>query len=511
MLSYGILTLAFALVAGWGVFALRSAAREADLMRSGYLPLARTLGDLVARQDTWNTQLNHITTARNPADIQIWFESMLRIGRPKKFGEARAAISRTFMASRDASVRSVGAGLLGETSAIERFLNHDGDLLVRIFEALKRGDAGTAESLRDQLVTRGYQGARRLGVLEQRMQHNVESLLDAARARERLAIELLLALSGFTLLVGVAMVLYARRVLRPLTAVTERAKAVARGDLTPRSVPASNDEIGELAATFEGMVSAIARANEQLLATERLATIGKMAAHVTHEIRNPLSSIALNVEMLEEEVHHASAESRTLVRAIKNEVERLTALSEQYLSVARRQQFHLELEDVGEVIQEACDFMRRDVERSGVQLSLEIEPELPLILADEAQLKQALINLVRNAREAMPSGGKVSVGVKRAAGTGVDITVDDEGPGIAAGAQSRLFEPFFTTKGHGTGLGLAITRQIVEAHSGTIACESRAQGGARFWIHLPGREPPSRPAPAATEPAQEDAVLPYRT
>ena len=150
----------------------------------------------------------------------------------------------------------------------------------------------------------------------------------------------------YSALVGGVMALYTRRVLRPLRAVTERAKAVAKGDLTPRSVVATKDEIGELAATFEGMVSAIARANEQLLTSERLATIGKMAAHVTHEIRNPLSSIALNVELLEDELASGDTEGLTLLRAIKNEVDRLTALSEQYLSVARRQPLRLELEDL---------------------------------------------------------------------------------------------------------------------------------------------------------------------
>jgi signal transduction histidine kinase len=484
-LSYAVLTLAFAVVAGWGVVALRNAAREADLMRSGYLPLARTLGDLVARQDTWNTQLNHITTARNPADVRIWFESMLRIGRPRKFGEARAAISRAFMQSSDATVKTVGSALLGETSNIERFLSADAESVNRIFDALNRGDSKSAETLRDALVTRGSQGAKRLSALEQRVQYNVEALLDAARARERLAIRLLLALSVLTTLVGAVMALYARRVLRPLTAVTERAQAVAHGDLTPRPVVASSDEIGELAATFENMVSAIARANEQLLATERLATIGKMAAHVTHEIRNPLSSIALNVELLEEELTAELGESQALVRAIKGEVERLTSLSEQYLSVARRQQIQLREEDVGEIVSEAGEFMRRDLERHGIELALHVEPELPPISADEGQLKQALFNLLRNAREAMPGPGKVSVSVRRASGDGVDITVDDNGPGIDRGAQDHLFEPFFTTKRHGTGLGLAITRQIVEAHSGTIACEARPERGTRFWIHLP--------------------------
>src|SRR5262249_56659108 len=101
--------------------------------------------------------------------------------------------------------------------------------------------------------------------------------------------------------VGVTWPPYARRVLAPLTAVTERANAVAKGDLTPHAVVATNDEIGELAETFEGMVAAIKRARAELVQAERLATIGKMAAHVPHEIRNPLSSIGLHVELLEEE------------------------------------------------------------------------------------------------------------------------------------------------------------------------------------------------------------------
>jgi signal transduction histidine kinase len=232
------------------------------------------------------------------------------------------------------------------------------------------------------------------------------------------------------------------------------------------------------------MVSAIARANEQLLATERLATIGKMAAHVTHEIRNPLSSIGLNVELLEEELGSDESEGRQLVKAIKNEVERLTQLSEQYLSVARHQPPRLEEEDLGEVVSEASDFMRRDLERHGVETRIDISPDLPSVRVDEAQLKQALFNLLRNAREAMAEGGIVQVSVE-GSDDGVDIVVDDEGAGMDEGTRAKLFEPFFTTKGHGTGLGLAITRQIVEAHGGRIACESRPERGTRFRIHLP--------------------------
>jgi len=291
-------------------------------------------------------------------------------------------------------------------------------------------------------------------------------------------------LAALTVLVGVAMALYARRVLRPLAQVTERAKAVASGDLKPRQAVSSNDEIGELAATFEGMVSAIARANEELLATERLATIGKMAAHVTHEIRNPLSSIALNVELLEDDLAQASEESRELLRAIRGEVERLTALSGQYLSFARRGAQRLEVEDLREVVSEAAEFMRRELETQGVTLEVHSAEGAVSALVDEAQIKQALYNLMRNAREAMPSGGSVIVSVSAGAGGGSDIVVEDEGVGLDDATRSRLFEPFFTTKSNGTGLGLAITRQIIEAHGGSIAFEPRQPRGTRIWIHL---------------------------
>jgi signal transduction histidine kinase len=492
--SYALIMLAFALAAGWSVVAQRNAAQEARLMRSGYFPLALSVRDLVAKQDTWNTQLNHITAARNPADIRIWFDLALHIGRPRMFGEVRAAIARAFASSSDQSARAVGKELFADTSAIEAFMSGDAERLSRLFEALDRRDVGTAEALRDELVARGSQSSKRLSQLEQRSLRNVDLLLDRAHEREVLAIRLLVALAALTALVGVAMALYARRVLRPLAQVTERAKAVASGDLKPRAAVTSNDEIGELAATFEGMVLAIARANEELLAAERLATIGKMAAHVTHEIRNPLSSIALNVELLEDDLAQASEESRELLRAIRREVERLTALSGQYLSFARRGAQRLEVEDLREVVSEAAEFMRRELETQGVSLEVRSSDAPVSAAVDEAQIKQALYNLMRNAREAMPGGGRVTVSVHAASGGGSDVIVEDEGVGLDEAARARLFEPFFTTKSNGTGLGLAITRQIIEAHGGSIAFEPRSPRGTRIWIHLEPRAPSDAPA-----------------
>jgi signal transduction histidine kinase len=278
-------------------------------------------------------------------------------------------------------------------------------------------------------------------------------------------------------------------VLRPLGAVTDRAKVVAQGDLTPRKVIATSDEIGELAATFESMVAAIARANADLVQAERLAAIGDMAAHVTHEIRNPLSSMGLNVEMLEEELASKSemAEAQQLVRAIKREIDRLAELSDEYLRLARRPTPNLERDNLADLVREVVDFIRPELDKAKVTCEVHIEDPLPTIAFDEAQIKQALLNLVRNAREAMPATGGalwLRVGASRE-GNGVDLVVDDNGSGIDLDVREKVFDPFFTTKEGGTGLGLALTRQIVEAHGGTIACEARVPKGTRISVHLP--------------------------
>ena len=485
--AFAVVVVAFAAASGFSVFAQRQAVVEAKLMRVDYFPLALAVRDVVANQDTWNTQLNHSTSATNSIDIKYWFD-FARQGRPRLFAGARRAISRAFLDRDGAESQRIGRELMRDIDEAERFVSGDGEQLDRLFEAIDRRETLQAERLRDDLLKRGLQESKRLARIETRVEQNVDRLLAQARARERVATWLMVSLTLATLAIGAGMALYARRMLLPLGLVTERAKAVALGDLKPRPAVVSNDEIGELAATFEGMVSAIARANEQLLVSERLATIGKMAAHVTHEIRNPLSSIALNLELLEEELPTTAEEANNLLRAIKAEVERLSGLSEQYLSVARQRPQQKRVEKLAEIVEEACEFARRELQQAGIRLQVSIEPavgELSLPV-DEAQIRQALLNLLRNAREAMPNGGQVVVQLLEAEGGGLDLIIDDEGVGMPATTRERLFEPFFTTKQHGTGLGLAITRQIAEAHGGGIRVEPREPLGTRIVLHLAG-------------------------
>jgi signal transduction histidine kinase len=258
------------------------------------------------------------------------------------------------------------------------------------------------------------------------------------------------------------------------------------------------------------MVAAIARANTELLSSERLAAIGKMAAQVTHEVRNPLSSLALNVELLEEELaqRQAGEEASALLTAIKLEVERLTQLTEKYLSLARRSRPDFQEEDLGSVVSEAVASAHAELREQEIQSQVQIEEGLPAASLDEAQIRQVMLNLIRNAREAMGEGGELLVGV-RALGAPepeqepemLEISVSDSGGGMDDQTREHLFEPFFTTKRNGNGLGLAITQEIVEAHGGKIRCERREPRGTRFVIELPVRPPPAQaPEPARGQP-----------
>jgi signal transduction histidine kinase len=384
------------------------------------------------------------------------------------------------------STHELAIRLTAELDAAESTVTDDRASFDRLFQAIAAGDKDTVNRVLVSLGAIEHEADHRLHVLADRVTGAMDQLSSQAHTRELVAIYALLALSILTLSVGVAVSIHTRHVLAPLGRVTERAQAVARGDLTPREVVPTDDEIGELAAAFERMVAGVARAQSRAVANERLAAIGKMAAHVTHEIRNPLSSIGLNIELLEEELAREGTrgEPRALLQAITREVERLGHLSEEYLRVARLPSPRMEAEDVAAAVKEIVGFARPEIERAGCTVTLHLAPNLPPALFDEAQLRQALLNLLRNAREAMASGGPIDVRVE-AEGMSVVVLVEDRGGGIPDDIRTRVFDPFFSTKGEGTGLGLAITRQIVEAHGGTITCDPREGGGTRFAIQLP--------------------------
>lgn len=258
----------------------------------------------------------------------------------------------------------------------------------------------------------------------------------------------------------------------------------------------SNDEDERALLVVAEDVTEDLRTKARLIRTERLAAIGRMAAHVTHEVRNPLSSIGLNVEMLGDEIGD-KPEARALLSSIEREIDRLTNITQEYLRLARLPDPRLELDDVGAVVTSVGRFVQAEMNEAGVELRVRVEEALPSIAIDEGQVRQALLNLLRNAREAMPEGGRVDLEAVAADG-GVKISVRDRGGGIEPELRARIFDLFFTTKERGTGLGLPLTFQIVTAHRGRIECISE-DDGTTFELWFPAANDPARSEVSAAE------------
>ena len=336
------------------------------------------------------------------------------------------------------------------------------------------------------------------------------------RDDEETSLQMAVGLGAVGLLIGVGAFVIILRTLQPLRTLRARAQQVAGGDYGRRIGAASHDEIGELVREFDVMAAAIQEREQRLIRSERLATVGRMAAQITHEVRNPLASIGLYAELLGDEIaDETGAEARRLLTSIASEVDRLTEITENYLRFARFPQARLEREDLGAIAAAVLEFSRAELAQAGIALEVSVAGELPEIAADESQLRQALLNLVRNAREAMASGGRLQVTVDApviASGAvrQVRLRLSDSGAGIPEADRAKIFDPFFSTKEKGTGLGLALVQQIVAEHGGRIDVDSEVGRGTTLTLTFPAAaEPREGEAPAATAPSaatDEDAA-----
>src|SRR5262245_22414423 len=199
---------------------------------------------------------------------------------------------------------------------------------------------------------------------------------------------------------------------------------------------------------------------ERLVQAERLATIGRFASQIAHEIRNPLSSISLNVELLEDELKGANPEAQSLIRSVLKQLDRLNDIVGEYLQFSRFPKPHLKRGHVDAVIQGLASSFRPP---QNIRFNVQTAPKTPEVWLDEALLRQVLDNLMRNAVEALSGDGTIELETD-VLDRFVVIRVKDDGPGIPSDVQGKLFEPFFTTKAHGTGLGLATSQQIIFEH-----------------------------------------------
>jgi two-component system sensor histidine kinase PilS (NtrC family) len=227
---------------------------------------------------------------------------------------------------------------------------------------------------------------------------------------------------------------------------------------------------------------------QQLLHSERLATIGEMSAKVAHEIRNPLSSISLNTELLYDEISNDNGgkknDAENLIQSILNEVDTLTEITDEYLRFARFPRLETKPASINNVLIELSKFFNKERLQRGIALKENYASDLPIILLDTNQIKQAFLNILKNSFEAMPEGGKVSIST-RLKGDNIEVNITDTGHGISKDDIQSVFDPFYSAKVNGTGLGLALTMKTVEGHGGDIICKSTIDKGTTMVISFP--------------------------
>jgi len=245
----------------------------------------------------------------------------------------------------------------------------------------------------------------------------------------------------------------------------------------------------------------------RLRRAESLASLTTLAAGVAHEIKNPLGSISIHVQLIRKATTACEnpAQSRYL-DVLDEEIERLNRIVVDFLFAVRPMDITPINDDLNAIVSELGDFMRYEAEQNSVQLYVECDRALPLLPIDKRYMKQALLNLIKNALGAMPNGGSLRLSTALA-GDEVRLSVEDTGVGIGEDKLGKIFEPYFTTKENGTGLGLTLAYKIIKEHSGDITVKSKLGMGSTFTITLPV---PQREQRMLEGPQQELAEAEHR-
>jgi two-component system NtrC family sensor kinase len=278
-----------------------------------------------------------------------------------------------------------------------------------------------------------------------------------------------------------------RRISRPLRELVAGARAVSHGDLAWRARVSSRDEVGELAAAFSAMTASLRTHIDERIREERLVLLGKMAAGIAHEVRNPLEAIKGAATVLEGN-GAADPTVRKFTRIIKDEVTDLNRFLVGFLEFARPAPLRLETADLPAIADEVVALLEPLLDERRIRVGREMAADLPAVQADAHQIKQVLMNLCLNAIQAMPEGGEMVLTGRSSESEdrpGVVLSVRDTGGGVAESVLQQVFEPFITTKAGGSGLGLAVSRSIIERHAGRIWVESAPDRGSTFSIWLP--------------------------
>ena len=313
--------------------------------------------------------------------------------------------------------------------------------------------------------------------------------------RKALSILVIITVAGMILAIGLGYIL-ADKIMNPVHRLIKASQQVSEGDLTPDIGAVSKDEIGVLQKTFLDMVAAMGRrtaaAENQILQSEKQASVGRLAAGVAHEINNPLTGVLTYTHMLLRR-RDIPDDIRADLEVIADSTERVRAIVKGLLEFSRQTKLTPEPTQVNHLISSTISLVENQALVKGVSIKFNPGENLPMVVLDRGQFQSVLLNMIINALDATEPGDNINIytatglSASDSGRKGVEITIADTGSGIPPDNLDKLFDPFFTTKevGKGTGLGLSVSLGIVQRHGGTIRVQSEVGKGTRFFVWLP--------------------------
>lgn len=321
---------------------------------------------------------------------------------------------------------------------------------------------------------------------------------DIATARRDITRTVLLtALVILILMVGASQML-ARSVTAPIARLAVHADEVAAGGVgSPPEV--GDDEVGRLARSFGAMVTQLRASEARLLRSEKEAVTGLLAARVAHDVRNPLSSLKMQAQMLRRQLEKAG-DRTDLALGILKEVDRVEWVVKGLLELSRPGEPQPRPAQLNDVVDDVLDDLAPQLRYQKVLVEQSLSPELPVTGLDVDRVKLALLNLMVNAAEAMPAGGTMRVATRLGdGGSAIVVEIRDDGVGIDPAVRDRLFDPFVSTKREGVGLGLVNAKHVVEGHGGTLELRPRSRRGTLARLTFPVTDGAAMAATAAAE------------
>lgn len=489
--AFVVLLVTFGGVTGYTVWQVRRLGQRVARIQAVLLPLPSTVAEL-------KSDLRGLDLAIEPADPPTLRRSVHLARRVHPYLDRLEAGFRRGRSLLEAPDRPAEVSdLVGRFRELDAARGALADVTTRFFDAVESdGDPNTLRrAVRRELRALGRDLAR----FELDLTRTVDQAIAGFAREEQRAVWGAIVLASVAMIIGFALALGTGRLLRPLRTLRGGVERIARGQYDQPVEVTGPGELAALAVEFNRMAEAIRRRDEQLSAQqkellhqERLATVGRMSAQITHELRNPLSSIGLNSELLMEALEPRAdgqpgdlEDARGLLVSIIREVERLREITEEYLRFARLPRPERTAVDLNQLVTELLEFLRTELEQAGVRARLDPDRAGRPAFVDPNQVRAALLNLMRNAREALDGRpGHVVVRV-RTLGEQATLEVTDDGPGMTPDALAHLFEPFYSTKPQGTGLGLSMVRKIAQAQEGEVAVESAPGRGTTVRLVLP--------------------------